>query len=169
MGDDSSEPVKKKAGRPPKKSLEKELDETVLFLTGDERACVHISIRDSRETAASRLNWTNKQVNDCLNRPHVKAYALRFSERCLAMHAEKEVTADRARGVSPANIQKRLMDIAMMSPSETKGSVDGQVKALQELAAQLGLKKDDPLTGKSIEELEEIRDRGLKKTAPTVQ
>jgi hypothetical protein len=136
-----------------------------LFLTRPELDCVHISFRTDRESAARSLGWTLKKVKECLNKPHVKLYAIRFREDFIKEMVRREVTNSRKKGLTPTTVQERLMEIAMMPPSDTKGSVEGQVKALQELAAHLGLKKDDPLAGKTTEELQAIVN-GAK--APTV-
>lgn len=132
------------------------MTEDELFLTRNELDCVHISFRTDRETAAQRLGWSLKKVKECLAKPHVKLYAIHFREDFIKEFVRREVTDSRRKGISPMSVQQRLMDIAMMPPTDTKGSVDGQVKALQELSAHLGLKKDDPLAGKSQEELEAI-------------
>lgn len=127
-----------------------------LFLTAKELDCVHISFRDDREAAARSLGWPLKKVKETLAMPHVKLYAIRFRDDFIKEMVRREVTRSRKKGITPGSVQERLMEIAMMPPADTKGSVDGQVKALQELAGHLGLKKDDPLTGKSTEELQAI-------------
>lgn len=161
-GGASKRPVSKRAPEPtPKltdaeKAALAEMSDDELFLSRPELECVHISFRKDRETAAAQLGWPLKKVRETLNKPHVKMYAIRFRDDFIKEFVAREVTDSRKKNVSPVSIQARLMEIAMMPPSETKGSVDGQVKALQELSAQLGLKKDDGLEGKTPEELEEI-------------
>lgn len=147
-----------------------EMSDDELFLSRKELECVHISFREDRETAAKRLGIPLKKVREILAQPHVKIYAIRFREDFTKEFVRREVTDSRRKNISPLSVQQRLMDIAMMPPSETKGSVDGQVKALQELSAQLGLKKNDGLEDKSPEELAEIvRQEAEKGTKSTVQ
>lgn len=161
-GGPSNRPESKRAPEPTPKLTEEDkaaiadMTDDDLFLSRQELECVHISFRLSREEAARRLGWPLKKVKDTLNKPHVKMYAIKFREDFIKEFVSREVTDSRKKGVSPATVQARLMEIAMMPPTETKGSVDGQVKALQELSAHLGLKKDDDLNDKSPEELEEI-------------
>lgn len=131
-----------------------------LFLTREEQACVHLSMEESREKAAMRLGWSMKQVLDCLAQPHVKLYAIEYRETFMRSLAQNRVRSLGKVGVNRANLQSRLMELAMMDPRQTGGKIDGQVKACAELASILGLKdKNDPLRDKSDEELQEIVDR----------
>jgi hypothetical protein len=162
-GERSPEPAPKLTDED--KAAVEAMSDDELFLSAPELECVHISFRTDREMAAKRLGWTLKKVKDTLNKPHVKLYAIRFREDFIKEMVRREVTNSRKKGITPSTVQERLMEIAMMPPADTKGSVDAQVKALQELAGHLGLKKDDPLAGKTTEELQAIVD-GAK--APTV-
>lgn len=161
-GGASARPESKRSPEPTPKLSEEEkaalegMSEDELFLSRPELECVHISFRQDRETAAKRLGWPLKRVKETLNKPHVKLYAIRFREDFIKEFVRQEVATSRKKGVSRDTVQERLMAIAMMPPNETKGSVDGQVKALQELSAQLGLKKEDGLEDKTPEELAAI-------------
>lgn len=136
-------------------TIEKAVEDEV-FLTKSEMNCVNLAMEDSIESAASQLGWSLKEVRECLKRPHVRLYAMEVRNELIKRVAQEKGRRWRKKGISPVSVQERLMEIAMMPPNETKGSVDGQVKALQELASHLGLKKDDPLTGKTEEELKAI-------------
>jgi hypothetical protein len=173
----ATRPEGKRAPEPPvklsaedKEKLASTTDDE-LFLTEQEILCVTLSFRKDRETAAVRLGWSMRKVKDCLAQPHVKLYAYRWREEFIKEAVRREVTEYRRKGITPLEVQKRLMDIAMMPPAETKGSVDGQVKALQELSAHMGLKKDDGLGDKTEEELKAIvaGTRGKIPETPTVQ
>jgi hypothetical protein len=140
-----------------------------LFLTNDELTCVHISMKTSREEAAKRLNWALAKVRKTLEQPHVKLYAIQYREKFISVMVNKEITQLVRQGITPTSVQQRLMDLAMLPPDATKGSIDGQVKALTELSNHLGLKKDDPLGDKSEEELKAIVAAGAKQVNKTVQ
>lgn len=145
------------------------ISDDALFLTRQEQACVHISMEESREKAAVRLGWTIEQVMECLRQPHVKLYAIEYREKFMAHLARKRAASLNKVGVNSTSVQERLMELAQMAPEQTKGTIDGQVKALSALANILGLTKDDPLKGKSDEELLAIvngaRDKAAGKTA----
>lgn len=137
-----------------------QIADDALFLTRDEQACVHLCMEESREAAAVRLKWPLSQVVACLRQPHVKLYAIEYRETFMKRLAKKRADSLSRVGVSRASVQERLMQIAMMEPAETRGSVDAQVKALTQLSNILGMTKDDPLKDKSDAELMEIVERG---------
>lgn len=122
----------------------------------------------SREAAATRLGWKLAQVRKTLELPHVKLYAIQYREKFISVMVNREITSLVRQGITRNTIQQRLMDLAMLTPEQTKGSIDGQVKALSELANQLGIKKDDPLADKTDEELKAIVAEGAK-ASKTVQ
>jgi hypothetical protein len=138
-----------------------------LFLTREEQACVHLSMEESREKAAVRLGWTLAQVMGCLAQPHVKLYAIEYRAVFMNVLARRRAASLLKVGVTRSSVQERLMDIAMMDPDRTKGSVDGQVKALTQLANILGMTKDDPLKDKTDEELMNIVNGVREKTSGT--
>lgn len=152
-----------------KKKLDAVSDDS-LFLTMDERACVHISMEESREKAAIRLGWTIEQVLDCLKQPHVKMYAIEYQQQFMKSLASNRIKALTKVGINRTAIQERLMQLANLQPSETKGSIEGQVKALTQLANILGLtSKDDDLKDKTDEELQAIVNRANNAAKSTVQ
>jgi len=127
-------------------------------------------MKKNREAAALRLGWSIKEVLNCLKQPHVKLYAIEFRERFIKTMAQMEVAALKKTGITRSSIESRLMDLALMDPEQTKGSIDGQVKALQALGNIIGLTKDDPLERKSDEELMDLvmsaREKATGKTSP---
>lgn len=161
-GSASRRPVEKRSPEPTPKLTDEDkeklsgISEDQLFLTNDELTCVHISMKQNREAAAKRLGWELKKVRHVLDQPHVKLYAIQYRDKFITVMVNKEIASLTRQGITPLSIQTRLMDLAQLSPEQTKGSIDGQVKALAELAAQLGMKEKDPLANKSVEELEAI-------------
>lgn len=70
----------------------------------------------------------------------------------------RDMARMRALSIKPVSVTKetiraRLMELAQTDPRETRGSLDGQVKALRALADINGLTKDDPLCDKTDDEL----------------
>jgi hypothetical protein len=165
-GGASRRPVDKQSPEPTPKLTEDEkavldaqgADE--LFLSNQELTIVHVSMKQSREDAAKRVGLPLKRVREILAQPHVKLYAIQYRDVFMRTMAAKEAASLVRQGITPNTVQQRLMDLAMMPPSETKGSIDGQVKALTELSSHLKLKEDDPLAGKTQEELEQIVKQG---------
>jgi len=137
-----------------------------LFITHEQKACVHLSMEVGRDEAAKKLGWTPQQVNKCLKLPHVKLYALKYSEIFMKHMAQHRVNSLRKVGVTRDSVNARLMEIALMSPDETKNNVLGQVKALEQLSSNVGLGRPDPLGEKTDEELEAIV-KGAQAKIPT--
>lgn len=132
---------------------EVELDE--ILLTVDERACAHLCAEYNKEHAAVTLGWPLEAVEECLALPHVRLYLQKADEAFLKEIAKAKVRRFTKINVTVAAVEQRAMELAMLPPSETKGTIDGQVKALNLLAKVLGmLKDDDPLKGKSRSDLE---------------
>lgn len=174
----AARPENKRVPEPAPKLTDKEKEkldriaDDALFLSQDEIACVHLAMKKNREAAANRLGWTIEQVLHCLKQPHVKLYAIEYREKFIKTMAQKEASELRKVGISRETIMERLMSIAQLDPADTKGSVDGQVKALQALGAMVGLGKGDPLGDKSDEELLSIVNSARDKSAgkkPAVQ
>ena len=152
-------PVRRKPfARQPKS---KDVEHDCSMLTVEEKACVLLSVEKDPESAAIKLNMTLEEVQAIMNSAPVKLYLLKLQEKELTELARLKVRKYRQLGINRGAIEARLMEIAMLDPSETKGSVDGQVKALTALADKFGYAHDeDPLAGKSPDELKAIVRKG---------
>ena len=127
------------------------------MLTVDERACAHLCVEFNKEHAATMLNWTLEEVEETINLPHVKLYLKRSEDAFHKELAKAKVRRMQKVGVTRETVEARLMEIAMMDPEHTKGSVEGQVKALNTLTEILGMKaSDDPSRGKTREEMQRM-------------
>ena len=138
-----------------------EVESGCLTLTTIEQACAHISIERDKESAAIDLNMSLAEVQEILDSPAVRLYLQKFQDKTLTELAKVKVRVMRKVGISKANIEKQLMHLMMLDPSETKGTIDGQVKAANILLEKCGYgKMDDPTEGKTPEELKEMVRRG---------
>ena len=109
----------------------------------------------NKETAAMTLGWGLEQIDACLASPHIRLFLEQAHHEFLKECAKAKVRVLRKVDINQMNIEKRLMELAQMDPSQTKGTIDGQVKALRTLAETLGMfDASDPLKGKSRQELE---------------
>lgn len=140
-----------------------EMADDVLFPTREEQACVHLCIEKSKGEAARVLGWPLKTVMATLRQPHVKLYAIEYRSIYVKELARVRNLSLNKVVVTRESILARLMEIAQMDPALTRGSTDGQVKALRILSEIHGFMKDDPLLGKTDEELEEIVKQGYLK------
>lgn len=147
--------------------------EEALFLSRDDQTCVHLCMEQSVEAAAKALGWSAKKVRGCISRPAVKLYALEYRDKFLTIMAQKRANTLTRVGCTREAIIGRYMELGLMEPDRTKGTIDGQVKALQAASALAGFTKDDPLEGKTDQELEDmvgrVRLRSRNRTAPPVQ
>jgi len=123
------------------------------ILSVDERACAHLATEYSKEQAATVLGWTLSEVNETLNLPHVRLYLKKADEAFLGELAKAKVRRMVRVGISRATIEQRLMELAQMPPEDTKGRIDGQVKALATLAKMYGLlsESDDEALKRRLE------------------
>lgn len=148
-------PAKKVPYRPQNESELARVQAAEALLSVDERACAHLSCEFSKEHACKVLNWSMAAVDEVLRRPAVRHYLQKADDYLLIELAKAKVRRMRKVGISQANVEERLMEIAQMGPEDTKGTVDGQVKALRTLAEILGMigKGDEGIKNKSREEL----------------
>jgi hypothetical protein len=109
------------------------------------------------ETAALRLGWTVEKVEAELRKPEC-AFTIKMARDMLFRDIVKsKVRALRKISIDRKSIEERLMELAHMDPSETKGSIEGQVKALKTLGDLFGHSREaDPLKDKSTDELQDL-------------
>lgn len=166
MPDETPKPILPKRptkAKQPKKSLQ-ELEDECLTLTTREKACA--LLLGEMETPdypliATKLHMDLGEVMELMDSPSMKHYLLKLQDKELTEFARLKVRKLRKVGVNRGAIEERLFDLMMMDPSETKGSIDGQVKAAAALADKFGFaSKEDPLAGKTPAELEAIVSKG---------
>lgn len=146
--------------RTAKKTVE-EIEHDCSMLTVIEKACVLIAIERDPESAALKLDMTLEEVKTIMDSAPVRLYLAKLQEKELTELARLKVRKYRELGINRARIEQRLMELGMLDPSETKGNIEGQVKALNTLADKFGhAKTDDPLAGKSPDELKAIVRKG---------
>jgi hypothetical protein len=141
----------------------KDLDLASARLTIDQIVCIISGVKFGVETAALRLGWTVEQVEAELHKPECEFTIKMMRDMLITEIVRTEVRALRKKVINRPTIEERLLDLAYLDPSETKGSIEGQVKALKALGDLFGHAKEaNPLQGKSNEELEELVLRGAK-------
>lgn len=127
------------------------------MLSLDERACALLCTEYSAEEAAVRLGWDLQDVHSTLAQPHVRLFLKKADEGFIKELSKAKVRRTLKVGISRAGIEQRLFELMMLDPSETKGSIEGQVKAAIALAEKFGYgKENDPLAVKTPQELEDI-------------
>ena len=129
------------------------------LLSDQERACAHLTLEVDAPHAAQALGWSIKDVESTLALPHVQLYLAEFHGEFLKQLAQSKVRNMRKCGVTKSALEERLMQIVMMNPEETKGTVIGQVAAGKLLAGMMGYNSEgeaDPLKDKTQEELQAI-------------
>jgi hypothetical protein len=162
MPDETVPPLPKRPykRKEPKKTPE-EVEHEAMLLTVQEKACVLIAIEQNEGEAAIRLGLSLEEVREILASAPVKLYLAKLQEAEMHEIARWKARKFRQVGITRTAVEERLMTLAMMDPLETKGTIDGQVKALAALADKFGYAKaDDPLAGKSPDELKAIVRKG---------
>ncbi len=161
----ASEPMRPAERRKPeklrplkKKDRENErVEDDCLSLTVIEKACAMICIERDRESAAIELSLSLMEVQKIMDSAPVRLYLKKLQAEEIVQMAKVKVRAMRKVNICRATIEARLMELAMMDPEKTKGSVDGQVKALNTLATRFGYGHEtDPTEGMTPEELQKL-------------
>ena len=152
--------TKKKSLQPP--TIE-QIDMNSARLTLDQMVCIVMGIDFSPAEAALRLGWTVERVEAELLKPECAFTIKMYREMLLTDLVKSKVRALRKKMVGKATIEERLIELAYLDPSETKGSIEGQVKACKTLGDLFGHAKDGgKLEEKSTDELEEFVRQGHK-------
>jgi hypothetical protein len=143
------------------KAAEADVEHECLLLTTEERACALISVEKDQESAAIQLGMSLSEVKEILDSAPVQLYLEKIQRDETRELAKVKVRRYRKVGITRTAIEERLMELMMLDPSETKGNIDGQVKAAAALADKFGYAgKADPLAGKSPAELKDIVRKG---------
>jgi hypothetical protein len=139
-----------------------ELDLASARLTIDQIVCLIAGVKFGPEEAALRLGWTVAQVESELHRPACEFTIKMMRDMLLTEIVRTEVRALRKKVLNKATIEERLIELAYLDPTETKGSIEGQVKALKTLGDLFGFAKPetDPLKNKSTDELQDLVRQG---------
>jgi hypothetical protein len=141
-------PLKKKDQKSPEQA-----ETECLALTEIEQACAIICIEKDKETAAIQLKMSLTEVNEVMESAPVRLYLQKLQDQTIKELAKVKVRVMRKVGICRATIESRLMELAMMDPDKTKGTIDGQVKALNTLAARFGYGQEiDPTEKMTPEE-----------------
>ena len=112
-----------------------------LLITEQEKQIVHLCIarENGRNAVCSIMGMTPDQVDAVLNRMPVRRYLEKYQAQFIRLLATREVSKLLRIGVTRDTIALRLFELGQMDPDLTKGSIDGQVKALVECARILGV------------------------------
>lgn len=147
------------------KELSDDVDLASELLSLEERACALLSMEYSLEHTATTLSWDLQAVHDTLKLPHVRLFIKKCDEKMVEEIAKTRIRRFTKLKISREAHVERLWDLAHLPPSETRGSIDGQIKALKEVGSILGYsRQDDPLDNMTPEELKEIVARTHRKT-----
>lgn len=154
---DKRKPEKLRPLRKKDKKSPEQAETECLALTEIEQACAIICTEKDKETAAIQLKMSMEEVNEVMDSAPVRLYLQKLQDQTIKELAKVKVRVMRKVGICRATIEQRLMELAQMDPERTKGSVDGQVKALNTLAARFGYgKEQDPTEHMTPEELQKL-------------
>jgi len=154
-------PEKLKPLRKRDKANPEQIEADCLSLTVIEKACAIICVEKDKESAAIELNMSLTEVQEILDSAPVRLFLSKLQDEEIKELAKTKVRRMRKVGICKANIEQQLMHLMMMDPEKTKGTVDGQVKAASLLLDKCGYgREEDPLKGKTPEELRQIVSHG---------
>jgi hypothetical protein len=156
-------PEKLKPLRKRDKANPEQVEADCLSLTVTEKACAIICVEKDKEAAAIQLNMSLTEVQEILDSAPVRLFLSKMQDEEIKELAKTKVRRMRKVGICKANIEERLMQLMMLDPTDTKGTLDGQVKAASLLLDKCGYGNEkDPLEGKTPEELRQIVSHGHK-------
>ncbi|HEY1808840.1 MAG TPA: hypothetical protein VGG42_09775 [Acidobacteriaceae bacterium] len=110
------------------------------ILSEEDRTFVHLSIKLGPEKAAAHLGWKPEQVEGLMRIKAFRDYLKRYEAQFLKTMASWEVTQVTKFPVGRGDVLGRLIALALLPPEDTKGTIDGQVEALNAISEILGLK-----------------------------
>jgi hypothetical protein len=146
--------------RPLKKQDQKNLarvEDDCLALTVIEKACAVICIEKDKESAAIELNMSMVEVQEIMDSAPVRLFLKKLQAEEITQMARVKIRTLRKVKICKGTIEQRLMELANMDPEKTKGTIDGQVKALSTLATRFGYGGEkDPTEDMTPEELQQL-------------
>ena len=164
MPDDKPIMPKRPYKRRESKKTEAQVEQECLTLTTREKACALLVCEmdpPNYEVIAAKLRMTLTEVMEIVDSPAMKRFLVKQQDADIAAFAQMRVRKLRQDNITRGSIEQRLYELMMLDPKDTKGSIDGQVKAAAALADKFGFsKEEDPLAGKSPDELKAIVRKG---------
>jgi hypothetical protein len=146
--------------RPLKKQDQKHIDrveDDCLAPTVIQKACAVICIERDKESAAIELKMSLAEVQEIMDSASVRLYLRKLQAEEIEQMARVKVRSMRQLKIGRPEIERRLMELANMDPEKTKGTIDGQVKALNTLATRFGYGSErDPTEDMTPEELQRL-------------
>lgn len=131
--------VKKKA-----KSAKRSTRGTVTVLTEAEKVCAHLCIKHGNTggagQAATVLGVKAEDIKRLLKSPRVQRYLQQYNHAFVREMARIELARILKFPVTRDDVIGRLYALALVPPEETKGTIDGQVQAIETISEILGLK-----------------------------
>ncbi len=127
-----------------------------------DKECVfaHLLIKGDRTDAecAEQAGFARTDARKLRLKPRIQEYIRLYREQFAFMLASRELDAAAAIGIDRNALVQRLWMLANTVPERTRGSIDGQVAAVDKIADMLGYKiqprnLDDFFKGKSDEQV----------------
>lgn len=128
---------------------------------------------DRIESAGARVGWDKKTSSRVYHRKPVQKYIESYRHNAMLELARDEVRTMRRSGYTREDVLAILHDLATMPPEKTKGSIMGQVAAVEEMAKVMGIQvaprnPDEFFKGRTMEEMACYAEHGVFKM-PVVQ
>jgi hypothetical protein len=125
------------------------------------------------EIAGAKVGFDKSLASRVYHRKPVQKYIEDYRQRTMLELAREEVRTMRQRGFTREDILALLHDLATIPPEKTKGSITGQVAAVEEMARVMGLQvaprdPDSFFKGRTEEEIAYYAEHGAF-APPTVQ
>ena len=153
----SRKPEKLKPLRKKDKANMERVEDDCLALTVIEKACAVICIERDKESAAIELNMSMTEVQEIMDSAPVRLFLQKLQAEEIVQMAKVKIRVMRKVKICKGTIEQRLFELANMDPEKTKGTIDGQVKALSTLATRFGYGGEkDPTEDMTPEELQQL-------------
>lgn len=134
------------------------------LMSEEEKICAHLSLKHKPDKVAAEMTALGyeiklDEIKSMLGRKHVKDYLSQYRHAFLKEMARHEVHNLSRHSVTREDVVGRLLTLALVPPEETRGTIDGQVQALNTVTEILGLKfsprdADSFFRDRTVEELD---------------
>lgn len=141
----------------------------VPHLSQTETMFAHLLIKgQTPEEAAEWMGLSGIQAAAYAGRASVKKYMEHYRALFAQRMVDAEISVLLAKKITRESLAELLFSLAIMPPERTKGSIDGQIKAVVEATQLLGLKFDPTMLPAHLQGLsdEELRKYAVASPVP---
>lgn len=128
----------------PKKQAQSQRKSVLEPITQREIEVVHMLAQDKTHAEIEKhFDLPSGYLKNILSRKSVKDYQRQYTKAFVDHMARLEARRLGKLDITRDVVLQRFMELAQLDPERTRGTIDGQVNALREVAAAIGMKLDE--------------------------